>query len=193
MWAHPAAVVHRHHPMGTAVVVAAGPCFSLLWDRKVFQGKQGWGFGDTHNWHPHYLGEGTDSPGVAGQWAAAGHRDLWPQDQDLWAPGSTLMLQPAVPDFLEGWMKPTKKDSVGSWLCDAPCEGRAEDGNKNHCINSGELCLGVLQKKQHHVTLSKRLNKHLWWMKYELQSRSVWIRRKKKRKKGKKKHSFKEE
>lgn len=45
-------------------------------------------------------------------------------------------------------MKLLKKDSVGAWLCDTPREGRAENGDKNQWIDSGELCLGILQKKQ---------------------------------------------
>lgn len=178
MWAHLAAGVHRHHPMGTAVVVAAGPCFSLVWNRSVFQekqawGKQGWGAGDTHDWHPRYLDEGTDSPGVAGQWAAAGHRDLWPQDQDLWAPGSALMLLPGVPDFLEGLNEIHQKGEcwfLAVW-CSTWRQSRRWQQEPLH-LRRRALPGGVTEETAQ-VTLSKRLNKHLWWMKYELQTRSV--------------------
>lgn len=27
--------MQRHHPMGTVDVVAAGPCLSLVWDKRV--------------------------------------------------------------------------------------------------------------------------------------------------------------
>lgn len=117
----------------TTIMVSPVTCFSPLLGQGVIPGEM----------HKREAKGLDDSPivwtrvQIALIWAAAGQCAGMVQDLH-WCYSKNLQIS------WKDWMKPLKKDSIGSWQCDTHFTWR-----QSFMSPGGEFCLGVLQNKQH--------------------------------------------